>query len=121
MRMKTFITLLLGLAFQLAQVLPGVRVGAPCAAPEAACECCAAGGTCCCMTSEQPAPKPAPLPLQNAGFLKAMAMKAAETQVSAVPWHGSGLPALLAVALPSAPPGGYTGVRLAVAYCSFVI
>jgi len=76
MRMKTLITLLLGLAFQLAQVLPGMSAGAPCAAA-AACQCqsCAGGNSCCCMKSGQPDPKPAPQPLHAGDFLKGMAMK----------------------------------------------
>ena len=121
MHIRTLITMLLGLAFQLAQVLPGGAVSPPCAAPVAACECCAGSQACCCMKSEAPDPKPAPQPLQAGDFLKSLAMKTAETQVSAVPWHAAGLSALLAVAPPTAPPGGYSGVRLAVAYCSFVI
>ncbi|MEI6655100.1 MAG: hypothetical protein WCP45_10060 [Verrucomicrobiota bacterium] len=120
MRIKTLITLLLGLAFQLAQVLPGMSAGAPCAA---ACMCqnCAGGESCCCMKSEQPGPKPAPQPLHAGNFLKGMAMKTAETKVSVVSWPAEVLPVMLAVGLPSAVRGGYNGVRLAVAYCSFVI
>ena len=122
MRIKTLITLLLGLAFQLAQVLPGMSAGAPCAAA-AACKCqsCAGGNSCCCMKSGQPDPNPAPQPLHAGDFLKGMAMKAAETKVSVVSWPAEVLPVMLAVGLPSAVRGGYNGVRLAVAYCSFVI
>ncbi|MEI6675624.1 MAG: hypothetical protein WCO57_10635 [Verrucomicrobiota bacterium] len=122
MRIKTLITLLLGLAFQLAQVLPGMSAGAPCAAA-AACQCqsCAGGNSCCCMKSGQPDPKPAPQPLHAGDFLKGMAMKTAATKVSVVSWPAEVLPVMLAVGLPAAACGGYNGVRLAVAYCSFVI
>ena len=122
MRMKTLITLLLGLAFQLAQVLPGMSAGAPCAAA-AACQCqsCAGGNSCCCMKSGQPDPKPAPQPLHAGDFLKGMAMKTTETKVSVVSSPAEVLPVMLAVGLPAAARGGYNGVRLAVAYCSFVI
>jgi len=121
MGMKTIITLLLGLAFQLAQVLPGGVMPPPCATSVESCACCAAGKSCCCATHEQPDPKQSPQPLPNLGLLKGMAMKTAETRVCAETWLGAGLPASLVAALPSAPLAGFEGVPLAVAFCSFVI
>jgi hypothetical protein len=122
MGIKTLITLLLGLAFQLAQVLPGGIITAPCAtANTPSCECCAGSKSCCCATSETPAPKPTPQPANTGGLLKDMAMKASDTRVSEVAWHNAGLPATLPALQASAPPAGFAGVRLAVAFCSFVI
>ncbi|MCX6875477.1 MAG: hypothetical protein NTW21_16970 [Verrucomicrobia bacterium] len=119
--MRTLITWFLGLAFQLAQVWPVVAVTPPAAAAVKSCECCAGSKSCCCAESQQPDPKPTPQPLTSGGLLKAMAMKTAETRVSAVPRHDDGLAATLAVAQAAAPPVGYAGVRLAVAFCSLVI
>ena len=122
MAIRTLITLLLGLAFQLAQVLPGGVVTPPTAAAAKACKCCTGSQSCCCAKSELPAPKPAPQPLHPGGLLKGMAMQAAETRVSAEVWQQAGeLPATLAVARATAPRGGFAGVSLAVAFCSFVI
>ena len=122
MGIKTLITLFLGLAFQLAQVVPGGGVTAPCGASATTpCECCAGSNSCCCATSEAPDPTPAPPPLPPPGALKVGAMKTADTQVVAVPWHDAGLPASRAGAPVSPPRAGFAGVRLAVAFCSFVI
>jgi len=121
MGMKTLITLLLVLAFQLAQVLPGALVKPSCDPQRAACECCEGSKACCCMENEQPDPKPLPEPLGTGELLKGMAMKAAETQVVAVPRHAAGLSTAQALAQQSVSHGGYHGVRLAVAFCSFVI
>ena len=122
MAIKTLITLFLGLAFQLAQVLPGVVVPAPCAAARVAtCKCDACGKSCCCAKSEQPAPKPLPLPFSNKCLFKGMAMQTAATRVAAHAWHAGGPAAPLVVAPGAAPQAGFAGVRLAVAYCSFVI
>jgi len=121
MGVRTFITVLLGLAFQLAQVWPVAAVTAPCAAAAKSCACCAGGKSCCCAKSERPAPKPTPQPLHLASLLKGMAMKTAETQVAAKLWHVGGLPTTVAEAQTTAPRAGFAGVRLAVAFCSFVI
>lgn len=122
MGFKTFLTLLLGLAFQLAQVVPGGVATAPCAAAGVeSCNCDTCGKACCCATSEPPAPKPTPLPANTGGLLKDVAMKTAETRVTAVPWHDTGLAASLPPPQASAPPAGFAGLRLAVAFCSFVI
>ena len=122
MAMKTLISLLLGLAFQLAQVLPGVVVTAPCAAAGVeACKCDACGKSCCCAKSGQPVPKPLPLPFSSKSLFKGMAMQTATTRVAAHAWHDLGPVATLAAAPHSAPPAGFAGVRLAVAFCSFVI
>ena len=122
MGMRTFITVLLALAFQLAQLWPGGAVAAPCAPAAKPCACCTGSKSCCCCAKrEMPAPKPSPQPLHPGGLLKGMAIKAAETQVAAELWHAGGQPAAPALAQPGAPHAGFAGVRLAVAFCSFVI
>lgn len=121
MGIRTFITVLLGLAFQLAQVWPVGALAAPCTPAAKSCECCAGSQSCCCAKSEEPARKPTPQPLHPGGLLKGMAMKSAETQVAAELWHADGLPAGVAMAQARAAHAGFAGVRLAVAFCSFVI
>ncbi|MEI6603719.1 MAG: hypothetical protein WCP35_00310 [Verrucomicrobiota bacterium] len=120
--MRTFITVFLGLAFQLAQVLPGGVVSPPSEVAAKVCECGTGSHSCCCAKSEAPAPKPTPQPLHTGGLLKGMAMKTAETRVSAEIWQQAGnLPTSLAASLSSAPRAGFAGVSLAVAFCSFVV
>jgi len=121
MGVRTFITVLLALAFQLAQVWPVAEVAAPCVPAAKSCACCAGGKSCCCAKSQRPTPKPTPQPLHPASLLKGMAMKSAETKVAAELWHVGGHPSTLAVAQATAPRAGFAGVRLAVAFCSFVI
>jgi hypothetical protein len=122
MGIKTLITLFLGLAFQLAQILPGGVVTAPCGASASTpCECCAGSKSCCCATGEAPAPKPSPLPLTSGDSLKVMAMRTAETRVAVDPCCAGGQPATPVAVPTSAPHAGFAGVRLAVAFCSFVI
>lgn len=119
MALRTFITLFLGLAFQLAQVLPGG--GVPTTPPAKACECCAGSNSCGCAKRDMPAPKPAPQPLPAPGLLKGMAMKTAETRVFAEVLHDDLASSAPAAGQATAPHAGFAGVRLAVAYCSFVI
>ena len=123
MPLKSFITVLLGLVFQLAQVLPGGAIPSPVVAAAAkTCECCAGSHSCCCAKNELPAHKPLPQPLHPGGLLKGMAMKTAETRVSAdIGQQVDGLPGSLAGPGTTAAHAGYAGVSLAVAYCSFVI
>jgi|GEM_PF-1413420 len=122
MGMRTFITVLLGLVFQLAQVLPGGAIPPPCPVVAKACECCAGNPSCCCAKSETPAPKPLPQSVDPGGLLKGMAMKTAETRVATDVWQQTGaLPTSLAVTRATAPCAGFAGVSLAVAFCSFVI
>ena len=123
MTLKSFITVLLGLVFQLAQVLPGGAIPSPVVAAAAkTCECCAGSHSCCCAKNELPAHKPLPQPLHPGGLLKGMAMKTAETRVATDVWQQAGaLPTSLAVTRATAPRAGFAGVSLAVAFCSFVI
>ncbi|MEI7953698.1 MAG: hypothetical protein WCJ66_00895 [Verrucomicrobiota bacterium] len=123
MTLKSFITVLLGLVFQLAQVLPGGAIPSPVVAATAkACECCAGSHSCCCAKNELPAHKPLPQPLHGGGLHKGMAMKTAETRVSADVWQrADGLTGALAAPSSAAARVGFAGVSLAVAYCSFVI
>jgi len=121
--LKSFITVLLGLVFQLAQVLPGGVIPSPDVASKVkSCECSTGSHSCCCVKNELPSHKPLPQPLHPGGLLKGMAMKTAETRVSADIWQqADSLPDSLAGSGSTAAHAGYAGVSLAVAYCSFVI
>jgi len=121
--LKSFITVLLGLVFQLAQVLPGGVIPSPDVASKVkSCECSTGSHSCCCVKNELPSHKPLPQPLHPGGLLKGMAMKTAETRVSADIWQrADGLTGALAAPSSAAARAGFAGVSLAVAYCSFVI
>ena len=122
MAIKSFVTVLLGLVFQLAQVLPAGVVAPPCVAAAKACDCCAGSKSCCCAKREVPAPKPLQQPFHPGSLLKGMAMKTAETKVAQDIWQHSGeLPVTLAATHTTESAAGFAGVSLAVAFCSFVI
>ena len=121
MNVKTAITLMLGLVFQLAQVLPGAVVTTPCASQEAACTCCEDLGSCPCMDDGKQEQKPAPLVPDSGSILKLPVARAGETRVG-IESLGDTHPVSAVVASPGAgPSSGYAGVRLSVAFCSFVI
>ena len=121
MKLKLVITLILGLVFQLAQVMPVAAVTAPCASQAVSCECCAGEVSCPCVANEESAPKPAPLLPASGNNLKSPLAKSGETRVS--------LETLEILVSPAALEGcplerlfaGYAGVSFSVAFCSFVI
>lgn len=121
MVMKTTITLILGLLFQLAQVLPGAVVAMPCVPVAESCECCEGPDSCPCAENEEPSQQPAPLAPDLGGGVKLPASKADDSRIS-VEFLLETHPSTHAVACPlQGPPNGYQGVRLSVAFCSFVI
>ena len=121
MGLKTTITLILGLLFQLAQVLPGAVAATPCAPVAESCGCCAGPDSCPCAENGEPLQTPAPLAPDVGGSVKLPAAKADDTRVS-VEFLRETHPSTHAVACPlQGPPSGYLGVRLSVAFCSFVI
>lgn len=122
MGLKTTIALVLGLVFQLAQVLPGAFASAP-SGPLAAnsCECCAGLDSCPCAGNETPAPKPSPLAPASGSDLKLPAAKTDDTRVSPESLGEIRSSAMVAASPVPGPQNGYAGVRLSVAFCSFVI
>jgi hypothetical protein len=120
MSTKATIALILGLVFQLSQVLPGMGAVVNCAPAAAACECCDGMDSCPCADEGEPVQTPLPVAPESGNSLKVPAAKVSGTRVSveAIP----GIQPSATVASPLIGPlSGYTGVRLSVAFCSFVI
>jgi hypothetical protein len=121
MNVKAVITLILGLVFQLAQVLPSAVMASSCSSHEVSCACCAGPDSCPCAKNGESEPKPAPLSSDSGSVLKLPAAKAGETRVS-IESLGENQSSPTEAASPVAgPSSGYAGVRLSVAFCSFVI
>lgn len=121
MNLKTAITLLLGLVFQLAQVMPCALVRTPCSADAASCECCMAGKVCHCADHGDSGRKPPPAPFDAGRLSHLAAMKTVETKVAVDPLRENDASATAGAVPREGSLSGYTGVRLSVAYCSFVI
>lgn len=121
MNVKAVITLIFGLVFQLAQVLPAASVATPCASHGTSCACCEGADSCPCAKNGESDQKPAPLSSDSGSVLKLSAAKAGDTRISIESLAGNP-PSATVVASPVAgPSGGFAGVRLSVAFCSFVI
>ena len=121
MPLKSVITLILGLVFQLAQVLPGAVTTAPCQTVSKSCDCCKGAQSCDCAVNEDSNQKPSPAPLESGNLLKFPAAKSVETHVSA-DFPRETPPSAIATVFPKTEPTiGYTGIRLSVAFCTFVI
>ena len=121
MNVKTTITLILVLAFQLAQIWSGMAANPPCPSHAQSCACCLAGKVCHCADHGNPDQQPSPAPFDTSRLLQLPAMTRVETQVSADLWRASAASATVAPHPRTASAGGYAGVRLAVAFCSWVI
>ena len=121
MNVKAVITLILGLVFQLAQVLPTAAAKSPCATHEASCACCEGPDSCPCAKNGDSEHKPVPLVPDTGSVLKVPAAKADDTRVSVESLAGNHPSPTVAASPAAVPPGGYVGVRLSVAFCSFVI
>jgi hypothetical protein len=121
MNVKSVITLLLALVFQLAQVLPTAAAAESCAAAVSCCDCCDPMDSCPCAGNDETPQQPAPLSSESGNSLKIPVARASWTRVSVE--SAPGTRPLAAVAAPPLPGhlSGYTGVRLSVAFCSFVI
>jgi hypothetical protein len=120
---KLAITLILGLIFQLAQVVPGASFTSPShAAFGEPCACCPDVQSCDCAENgdpEQQTPSPA-LP-ESGRLLKVPAAKTDDSPVSPKPQREIATTAKTAACPRDGPAHGYTGIRLSVAFCSFVI
>lgn len=121
MNVKAVITLILGMVFQLAQVLPAAAVASPCASHGASCSCCDGQDTCPCAKNGESEQKSAPLAPDSGSVMKLPAAKADDTRVSIESLAGNHPPSTMAVYPAAVPLSGYAGVRLSVALCSFVI
>jgi hypothetical protein len=121
MWIKSVITLLLALVFQLVQVLPATATIESCVADVACCDCCDPADSCPCAGNDEAPQKPAPLSSEPGNSLKFPVAKASGTRVSVETAPGTGSPAAVAAPSITGHLSGYTGVRLSVAFCSFVI
>jgi len=121
MNVKAVITLILGLVFQFAQVLPAAAFATPCASHGTSCACCEGADSCPCAKNGESKQKPAPLSSDSGNVLKLPAAKADDTRVSIETLRETH-PSPTVVASPvTGMPCGYAGVRLSVAFCSFII
>jgi hypothetical protein len=121
MNMKTTIALILGLVFQLSLVMPGIGAVVDCAPATESCECCAGMDSCPCADEGEPLQNPLPVAPESGNSLKVPVAKVSSTRVSVETLADIG-PSVSAVSSPmSGPLSGYTGVRLSVAFCTFVI
>jgi hypothetical protein len=123
MNVNLALTLILGLVIQLAQVLPGAIVASSCPVTVAqSCECCPDSQSCDCARNGEPdhhAPSPA-LP-ETGSLLKVPIAKSDEPLVSVRRWKETGASGQSTASSRGEPVHGYTGVRLSVAFCSFII
>lgn len=121
MNAKLAITFILGLVFQLAQVLPGAVIQSPCQPQQESCACCMGAKSCHCAGNPDSDQKPAPVPFQAGSVLKVPAAKTTETKVSVDFASVTGPSAVIGSPLETGSVRGFVGVRLSVAFCSFVI
>ena len=122
MKTKAAIALLFGLVFQLAQVLPGMAFVTDCAPVAESCACCDGLDSCPCVEESEPGQNPLPLAPYSSPTLKVPLAKVTGTRVSPETLSGPQDPTPSVSATPvTGPWTGYTGVRLSVAFCSFVI
>jgi hypothetical protein len=121
MNVKAVIAVILGLVFQLAQVMPAMAHKTSCVSDAVACACCEDQGACDCAKNSEVEQKPTPLSSETSGELKVPAAKGEDSQVSmGSPVEIQPARAALASAYVSSL-CGFAGVRLSVAFCSFVI
>lgn len=121
MNVKAVITLLLGLVFQLVQVLPVAADIESCPAAVSCCDCCDARDSCPCAGNDEIPQKPAPLSSESSNSLKIPVAKASGTCVSIEPAAETRPCAAVAAPPIAGHLSGYTGVRISVAFCSLVI
>jgi hypothetical protein len=122
MNLKAVITLILGLVFQLAQVLPGAAATDSCAPGAVSCPCCKGLDSCpCADNGKSDEHKPAPLSSDSGSIFKLPAAKAGDTRVSIESLVGNDSSPTVSTSPHAGPSCGYNGVRLSVAFCSFVI
>jgi len=121
MNFKMALTLMLGLVFQLAQLSASAVSTSPCQTQRVSCDCCSGTSSCECAENNDSEQEQAPTPFSPGNLLKIPAMRSTETKVSAGPLRHIECSATIAESPRAGPVSGYTGVSLAVAFCSFVI
>lgn len=122
MNAKVVITLILGLVFQLAQVLPGAVAPASCAPHAQSCSCCAKGKACHCSANNATDPQaPNPALPDTQVLLKLPLVKSGDEETLEHPVPVFVSPATLPLSPRRGTPAGFEGVRLSVAFCSIVI
>jgi len=121
MNAKVIIALILGLVFQLAQVLPGAVVASSCPSHTESCGCCKSGKSCQCAENSDSNQKPNPAPIETAAGLKLPHARISETGIMPVTAAGIESVSRTTTFFHTGPPSGFPGVRLSVAFCTFVI
>jgi hypothetical protein len=121
MWMKPVMTLLLALVFQLAQVLPSTAAPGPCTPTGGGCECCDPLESCPCAENDETRHNNLPLAPESGNTLKISAAKPSTTRVTPESFPTTRLSATVVEPPVCDLMSGYTGVRLSVAFCSFVI
>lgn len=119
--MKFAITLILGLVFQLAQVMPGMAALQASCQEVSACCCCDSPSSCPCADEGGQDQNSTPTPLQSAAGMKVPAMRAADARVSVQSSVKRQVRVPAAISVSAEPFAGYQGIRLSVAFCRFVI
>jgi hypothetical protein len=120
MGFKPIIALFLGLVFQLAQVIPAAVAEVPCASHGESC-CCDSENGCHCADRGDTDPKPVPAPFSNGETQKIPVARAPETKVVLQTVAKIAIPVPINAQLSEVTVIGYSGVRLSVAFCSFVM
>ena len=121
MNLKPVITLFLALVFQLAQVLPAAVVATPCQTAAVSCACCKGARSCHCAENGESNQKPSPAPFESGRVLKVPSAKPVGTTVAMDPLRESDPSHAILNSPQATVPGAYVGVRMSVAFCTFVI
>jgi hypothetical protein len=121
MSMKTTIALIFGLVFQLSQVLPGTEAVKDCAPVASSCGCCADLDSCPCADDGEPLRSPMPLVPDNGSSSKILVAKVSDTCVAVESAQSPAHKPTVVAPRFGCHLSGYAGIRLSVAFCSFVI
>ncbi len=122
MNLKAAFALVLGLVLQLGLVAPGASAIPACAVETESCACCADFHSCGCVTNDDGAPQAPSFPApESAGHLKVPLARAGDPAALTPAGPGTASAAHASACPRRGPPAGFEGVRLSVAFCSFVI
>lgn len=122
MNAKLIASLILGLVFQIAQMLPAAVVTSVCRGDLASCACCEPGDSCPCASNcESQDRKPAPAIPENGASQKVPAARPGHPPIIAADAVIRDDDPGIRMAPRAGPHPGYSGVALSVSFCSFVI